>query len=299
MINASKYFLPVCLAFIADVRCASAFAFRYTSHASATRILAAVDGKDVPSVSPENLSAESDVDPLTRILNDNSNGISRRNAVGTSLSLLTAASCLPAFASDTEEPYRVLFTIQLDSTKPGDFSELEIEVRPDWAPLAANRFRTLVELGFYQDCPFFRVLPGYVAQFGISADPSLNNQWMYCDNTDVESKRNCKPPLPDEPRKQPNKKGTLSFASAGKNTRKNQVFINLANNDGPPNFLDAQGFTPFAKIVRGMDETNNIPKQLNSEYGGKVNQGKAAYYGGEYFTTVFPRLSVIKDAKVI
>jgi peptidyl-prolyl cis-trans isomerase A (cyclophilin A) len=142
-------------------------------------------------------------------------------------------------------------------------------------------------------------LPGYVAQFGVSSDPKLNKQWVYCDTTDEEAKRNCRPGLPDEPRTQPNKKGTLSFASSGKNSRKTQIFINLANNDGPPNFLDAQNFVPFARIVRGMEPENNIPKRLNGEYGGKVNQGKAAYYGGEYFEAVFPKLSVIRDAKIL
>lgn len=67
------------------------------------------------------------------------------------------------------------------------------------------------------------------------------------------------------------------------------------HNGGPPNFLDGQGFVPFAKVVRGMD----VVKQLNGEYGGKVNQGKGAYYGGEYFSKVFPRLSVIKEVKVL
>ena len=235
---------------------------------------------------------------------------SRRNAVSGALSLATMATLWPlkeALASPDEEsttttnqkPFRVLFTIQIDSQKPEDLSELEVEVRPDWAPIAAERFRDLVELGFYTNAPFFRVLPGYVAQFGVSSDPKLNKQWMYCDTTDEEAKRNCKPGLPDESRTQPNKKGTLSFASSGKNSRRTQIFINLANNDGPPNFLDAQNFVPFARIVRGMEPENNIPKRLNGEYGGKVNQGKAAYYGGKYFEAVFPKLSVIRDAKIM
>jgi len=235
---------------------------------------------------------------------------SRRKAVSGALSLATITSWWPlteAFASSDEEtipkaaqqPFRVLFMIQIDSQKPDDLSELEIEVRPDWAPLAAERFRNLVELGFYRDAPFFRVLPGYVAQFGVSSDPKLNQQWVYCDTNDEDAKRNCRPSLPDEPRTQPNKKGTLSFASSGKNSRKTQIFINLANNDGPPNFLDAQNFVPFARIVGGMEPENNIPKRLNGEYGGKVNQGKAAYYGGEYFKAVFPKLSVIRDAKIL
>lgn len=242
--------------------------------------------------------------------------LSRRKVVSGAFSFATMASWCPVKetgASPLEKvstpsstlsakPFRVLFMVQIDSQKPEDLSALEIEVRPDWAPLAAERFRTLVELGFYKDAPFFRVLPGYVAQFGISSDPNLNKQWVYCDTTDEGTKRGfCQPNLPDEPRTQPNKKGTLSFASSGKNSRKTQIFINLANNDGPPNFLDAQNFVPFARIVvRGVEtENNTIPWRLNAQYGGKVNQGKAAYYGGEYFQTVFPSLSIIRDAKII
>ena len=227
--------------------------------------------------------------------------LTRRDAVISAFSLATMAAWWPSqnALAAADGPFRVLFTIQIDSKKPNDLEELEVEVRPDWAPLAAQRFRELVELGFYKDSPFFRVLPGYVAQFGISSDPQLNKQWVYCDTTDEEDKRNCKPPLLDEGRTQANKKGTLSFASSGKNSRKTQIFINLANNDGPPNFLDAQNFVPFARIVRGMDAENNIPKRLNGEYGNRVNQGKAAYYGGEYFEAVFPKLSVIKDAKIL
>jgi len=226
---------------------------------------------------------------------------SRRSVLNRSLSLLTIGSFLPSYKvyaeeefSTTDQPFTVVFTIQLDSSKP-ELSELEIECRPDWAPLAAARFKELVELGFYKDSPFFRVLPGFIAQFGISADKQLNKEWMYCDTSDKEAVKLCKQPLPDEPRKVPNKKGTLSFASSGKNSRRTQVFINLTDNSGLPNFLDGQGFVPFARIVRG----ENVVKELNDEYRGNVSQGKAAYYGKEYFEAVFPRLSVIRDAKIL
>lgn len=234
--------------------------------------------------------SESDSDGLT---------VTRRNAllgIACSLPILTTVSYPPLAVAASDEPFTVLLTIQVDSNNPDELSEIEIECRPDWAPLAANRFRQLVELGMYKDCPFFRVLPGFIAQFGISADANLNKQWMYCDTTaDEETIKLCKPPLMDEPRTQSNKKGTLSFASSGKNSRRTQVFINAGDNGGIPNFLDGQSFVPFARIVRGLE----VVKQLNGEYGGKINQGKGAYFGGEYFEKVFPRLSVIRDAKVM
>eukprot|EP00979_Chaetoceros_neogracilis_P004453 scaffold787_cov285-Chaetoceros_neogracile.AAC.17 len=204
---------------------------------------------------------------------------------------------LQARATDVSDPFRIILTVQTD-VKSEVTSEIEIEVRPDWAPLAAKRFKELVEIGYYNESRFHRVLPGYVAQFGIAADPGLNKEWMFCET-------NCKA-LPDEARKQRNKRGTLSFASSGKNSRQTQIFINLGNNDGPPNFLDGQNFVPFARVVNGMDDA---VKNLNSEYGilesvtggltGSVNQGKAAYYGSEYLDVVFPKLSVIKSAKVL
>ena len=285
----------------------------------------------------------------SNVINSNTNEsvLTRRNLVKSSLSLLTINACFPresfassndesrtptaaaaAAAATTVEPFTVILTVQIDGQNQDDdiktYSEIEIEVRPDWAPLASNRFKELVQSGFYIDSRFFRVLPGYVAQFGISADPQLNKEWMFCGvdvdvNDDVDddvddkvqtninsNNHNCHLPLIDEPRKEHNKRGTLSFASSGKNSRTAQVFINLGNNDGVPNFLDGQNFVPFARVVRGMDDT---VKQLNSEYGrkekmsggltGSVNQGKAAYYGAKYLDAVFPKLSIIKDAKII
>lgn len=192
-------------------------------------------------------------------------------------------------------PFRVELTVQLD---PQTTDIIVIEVDPSLAPLAASRFRNLVEIGFYDDARFFRVLPGYIAQFGISSDPSLNKEWLLCE-------KRCRA-LPDEPRLQKNKRGTLSFASSGKNSRQTQIFINLGNNDGPPNFLDAQGFVPFATVVQGMEDV--VPK-LNSEYGiveqisgglaGSVDQTKAAYYGKAYLDTLYPKLSFIKSARIL
>mmetsp|Transcript_41186 Transcript_41186/g.46809 ORF Transcript_41186/g.46809 Transcript_41186/m.46809 type:complete len:304 (+) Transcript_41186:35-946(+) len=235
----------------------------------------------------------------------NSNILNRREIIS-SLLTISASFCFPheSLASDemtneidSSAPFTVILSVQTDA-KSDATSKIEIEVRPDWAPLAAKRFRELVEIGFYNDSRFFRVLPGYIAQFGIAADPKLNKEWMLCE-------KNCKA-LPDEPRKEKNKRGTLSFASSGENSRQTQVFINLGNNDGLPNFLDGQNFVPFARVVRGMDDT---VKNLNSEYGivetvsaglaGGVNQGKAAYYGAEYLDAAFPKLSILRDAKVI
>jgi len=214
-----------------------------------------------------------------------------------------AAAILPASvplspqcaAADAPEPYTVLMEVQIDPRTTG---EIEIEVFPEWAPLASERFRELIEARFFDDSRFFRVIPNYVAQFGIASDPALNKEWMFCE-------RSCRA-LVDEPRLQSNRAGTLSFASSGKNSRQTQIFINLVDNSGLPNFLDSQGFVPFARVTKGFD---TVVKKLNSEYGlkesisggltGSVNQGKAAYYGKEYLDTVFPNLSAIKWVRII
>ncbi len=268
------------------------------------------------------------------------NILTRRSIISTLLKFPAASACLlpitlassasadvnyEATSPDLSKPFSVVLSVEtnpaktkLEPTSTPILSEIEIEVRPDWAPIAAQRFYELVQSGFYNDSRFHRVLPGYVAQFGIAADPKLNKEWIFCGTvagagSGTSSDNDCKhKPLPDEPRQKDvyNTKGTLSFASSGKNSRQTQVFINLGNNGGPPNFLDAQNFIPFARVIRGMggDSGTNTVKELNSEYGvmesvsggltGSVNQGKAAYYGAEYLDALFPKLSIIRDARV-
>src|SRR6202163_1684454 len=146
-------------------------------------------------------------------------------------SLLNPAA-LNAKAPDV---YQAKFT-----TTKGDFV---IEVHRDWAPLGADRFYNLVKNGFFDDAAFFRVLhqPGsqkdFMAQFGINAKPAVNKVWD-------------KATIKDDPVTQSNKRGYVSFATAGPNTRTTQVFINYKDNSGS---LDSQGFAPFGVVTEGMD----------------------------------------------
>ena len=97
-----------------------------------------------------------------------------------------------AFEEEDTSPFPVQFTIQLDPvSNPNELAQVEIECYPEWAPLATSRFKELCTTGFYKNCPFFRVLPGFIAQFGISIDTDLNKQWLYCE----EGSTNCKQPL--------------------------------------------------------------------------------------------------------
>src|SRR5688572_24922001 len=158
-----------------------------------------------------------------------------------------------------------------------------IEVTRDWAPNGADRFYNLVKNGFYDNVRFFRVVSGFMVQFGINGDPKISAPWR-------EAR------IPDDPVKSSNKRGTITYAMAGPNTRTSQVFINFADNDG----LDRQGFSPFGRVVSGM----NVVDALNSEYGDGAprgrgpDQGRIQAEGNAYLTKDFGRLDFVKKATI-
>lgn len=168
------------------------------------------------------------------------------------------------------DSYRVKF-----ETSKGDFV---VEVHRDWAPVGAARFEELVKAGFYDDTKFFRVVPNFMVQFGIAADPKVMDKW-----------RDAK--IKDDPVKKSNKKGYMTFATSGPNSRTTQVFINYKANS----FLDNQGFAPFGEIVEGMD----VVEKINSEYGERPNQGLIQRKGNEYLNADFPSLDGVKKATIV
>ena len=151
-----------------------------------------------------------------------------------------------------------------------------IEVIPEWAPLGAARFRELVEDGFFDGCRFFRVVPNFVVQFGINGDPAVHSKW---------DKK-----ISDDPVTQSNKRGTLTFATSGPNTRTSQLFISLKDNSR----LDGMGFSPFARIVSGMEAVDKI----TSEYGERPQQPLIEQQGNVYLEKEFPNMDYVKTAKV-
>jgi peptidyl-prolyl cis-trans isomerase A (cyclophilin A) len=165
-------------------------------------------------------------------------------------------------------------------TTKGDFT---IHVTRAWAPLGADRFYNLVKHGFYADAHFFRVLPGFVVQFGLSADPQVSRVWRSAN-------------IKDDPVTQSNKPGTVTFATAGPNTRTTQVFINLGNNGQ----LDSMGFAPFGHVSEGMD----LVKKLHGGYGEGAPQGRGpdqgtiSSQGKAYLDKNFPNLDSIKSATI-
>ena len=159
-----------------------------------------------------------------------------------------------------------------------------IEVHRDWAPLGADRFYNLVKNGYYDDCRFFRVIAGFMAQFGINGDPAVSAAWRGAQ-------------IGIDPVKESNKRGYITYAMGGSpDTRTTQVFINFGDNGG----LDSQGFAPFGKISSGMD----VVDKLYAEYGdgpprGRgADQGRTQMEGNTYLAKEFPKMDYIKKATI-
>lgn len=177
--------------------------------------------------------------------------------------------CAPAFAATP-----AVFQVKFETTQ-GDFI---VEVHRDWAPVGAGRFLELVKAGYYDGNRFFRVIKGFVVQFGLNGDPTITSHW--------------KPlAIKDDPVKESNKKGAITFATAGPNTRTTQVFINLGDNTR----LDSMGFAPFGAVTEGME----VVEKLLSEYGNSPDQDKITSRGNSYLEANFPRLDSIKGASLV
>lgn len=178
--------------------------------------------------------------------------------------------------SDTSEgtapmSYRVKF-----ETSTGDFV---IDVERDWSPHGADRFYELVKTGFYDGCRFFRVVDGFVVQFGMNGDPEVQAKWS-------------EKTIPDDPVVQSNKRGFVTFAKTARpDSRSTQLFINLGDNTG----LDARGFAPIGQVTQGMDVVDSI----NAEYGQQPDQGRIRQRGNEYLKENFPNLDYIEKATIV
>jgi peptidyl-prolyl cis-trans isomerase A (cyclophilin A) len=186
--------------------------------------------------------------------------------------LLTAASSLHAQDEPKQAPDE--FRVKLE-TSAGD---VIIEVHRKYAPLGVDQFHKAIQQGFYDECRFFRVVEGFVVQFGINGDPKVQTKWR-------ES------PIKDDPVKASNVRGSICFATAGKNTRTTQLFINVGNNSR----LDRLGFAPFGKVTMGMD----VVDKLTDKYGERPQQGQIQDKGNEYLKAEFPDLDYIKKATVL
>jgi len=158
-----------------------------------------------------------------------------------------------------------------------------IDVRREWAPLGADRFYNLVKSGFFDEGRFFRVVSNFMVQFGINGNPQVSTPW-----------RNAQ--IKDDPVKQSNKRGFITFATSGPNSRTTQVFINFGDNSR----LDGMGFAPFGQVSAGM----NVVDELFSGYGEGApsgrgpNQGRIQSEGNAYLTKDFPNLDFVRKATI-
>jgi len=199
--------------------------------------------------------------------------------------LLLFVSAAPAFGqalmnpSALKEQAPALYRVDFDTSK-GPFV---VEVHRDWAPIGADRFYNLVRNGFYDDARFFRVIEGFMVQFGVNGDPRVSAVWR-------EAR------IKDDPVRISNKRSFVTFATAGPNTRTTQVFINYGDNSN----LDSQGFTPFGQVVSGM----KVVDSLYSGYGEGAprglgpDQGKVQAEGNAYLASKFGNLDYIKKATI-
>jgi len=201
--------------------------------------------------------------------------------------LLLSAFAAPAFSQSASlanpaslrETAPASYKARFDTSK-GVFV---IEVQRAWAPNGADRFYNLVKNGFYDNVRFFRVISGFMVQFGINGDPKISAPW-----------RDAR--IADDPVKQSNKRGFITYAMAGPNTRTSQVFINFGDNAS----LDSQGFPPFGRVVSGM----NVVDALNAEYGEGAprgrgpDQGRVQMEGNAYLARDFGKLDFVKKATI-
>jgi peptidyl-prolyl cis-trans isomerase A (cyclophilin A) len=207
-----------------------------------------------------------------------------RTLLGSALAVAVSVSLSPVSAATPEklkdpsklaEKAPATFKAKFDTTE----GEFVIEVHREWAPHGADRFYNLVKSGYYDGVKFFRVVPGFVVQFGIHGDPAIAMKWL-------------KSTVPDDKVVESNKKGYVTFAKGGPDSRSVQVFINFRDNVN----LDAQGFPPFGKVISGMD----VVEKLYDGYGDNLRnlQGRIADEGNAFLEKNYPELDGIKKATI-
>jgi peptidyl-prolyl cis-trans isomerase A (cyclophilin A) len=166
-------------------------------------------------------------------------------------------------------------------TSQGDFV---VEANRAWAPRAVDRFHELVRIRYFDEGRFFRVLKGFIAQFGVHRDFDVHDKWRQL-------------VIPDDPPKGKNLRGSLAFAKSGPDTRSTEIFINLADNA----VLDQQGFVPFAKIVEGVDVIDKLYwgyGEFRPE-GKEIDPGRLEGETNEYLVPRFPKMDYIKTARFV
>ncbi len=203
-------------------------------------------------------------------------GVTLSVAKGLLLLLLFATACAkdapapPLPSLPAPDSFRVAF-----ETSKGAFV---VEAHRAWAPEGVDRFYQLVGTQFFDQERVFRVIPEFIAQFGLNDNKKVNEQW--------DAKL-----IPDDPVREHNVRGTLTYAHEGKGTRSHQLFFNLVDNKN----LDTMAFAPIGKVVEGM----NVVDSLYSGYGERINQHLVSTLGNSYLQRMFPKLDYIRTARIV
>jgi peptidyl-prolyl cis-trans isomerase A (cyclophilin A) len=223
--------------------------------------------------------------------------MTRPTRIARLLMVFLATATLGSCGSDDDSEARVapnplLRPARFTATSPSSFraefqttvGSFVVEVHRDWAPLGADRFYNLVTGGFFDDTRVYRVVDGFVAQFGLNGDPYVNQVWK----TEF---------LVDDPVSAQNTRGRLSFAKGGRHSRTTELFVNLKDNTQ----LDAEGFAPIGEVVEGMD----VVDRFHAAYGDGPPRGEGPYQamvearGNAYLDETFPELTRIVSARLV
>ena len=200
--------------------------------------------------------------------------------------LLALTIAAPAHSQNLGNPAALkeqappVYKVEFDTSK-GPFV---VEVHRDWAPNGADRFYNLVKNGFYDNVRFFRVVEGFMAQFGVNGDPKVSAIWR-------EAR------MKDDPVRISNKRTFVTFATAGPNTRTTQVFISYSDNSN----LDSQGFAPFGQVVSGMKVVDSLYNGYGegAPNGRGPDQARVQKEGNAYLASAFPNLDYVKKATIV
>ena len=192
-------------------------------------------------------------------------------------------------APDPKKPAPDSFRVAFQTSR----GQFDVMARKAWAPIGVDRFYTLVQNKYFDDIRFFRVVKGFVAQFGMSGDPKVFDEW----------KRRC---MADEQVQRSNARGTVSFARGGPATRSVQLFVNLADNPVLDS-LSGFGFPPIGEVVSGMDVVDSLysgygdaAPRSGPQYGREgPDQDSIAARGNAYLNAGWPKLDYIKTARVV
>lgn len=183
----------------------------------------------------------------------------------------------PFWAASAPDTFRARF-----ETTKGAFV---VEVYRAWAPLGADRFYNFVRAGFFDDSRFFRVVPEFIAQFGIPGNPAVSRVWQ--DRT-----------FPDDPERELNRRGTIAFAMKGPNDRRTQLYINLRDNARN----DGQGFAVLGRVIEGMDIVDRLHSGYGETSGGGMRAGRQQRLleeGNAYLDREYPKLDRIQIARIV